>query len=262
MGMRFRNTYRSYSTLCVLKLILFCTPYIEINDNNSNPRLRLGPWSLVSGLGARSAEKSRRTCNCKFQVLPQTRPAPAYSGRQDRSQRSFPGFRDSPRIPGPGALAPGAPGARDLSLGRTESSHCSNRHTLHTIAPRTRSRPRGSKTHNQADSHKTTPGPLRITARLTLATASRAAPSGLLRRSRLLHGSVGHDEALHLRLVAPAPLTDGRLQHADHDAIEAEHEGEQRRDRDEAEDVLVCGAERPGGAEAGAGGGARAAGWL
>ena len=79
---------------------------------------------------------------------------------------------------------------------------------------------------------------------------------------QLLRGSVGHDEALHLRLVAPAPLTDGRLQHADHDAIEAEHEGEQRRDRDEAEDVLVCGAERPGGAEAGAGGGARAAGWL
>ena len=87
------------------------------------------------------------------------------------------------------------------------------------------------------------------------------APSGLL-RSRFLHGSVGHDEALHLRLVAPAPLTDGRLQHADHDAIEAEHEGEQRRDRNEAEDVLVCGAERRGGAEAGARGGARAADWL
>ena len=95
----------------------------------------------------------------------------------------------------------------------------------------------------------------------SLATASHAARSkGLLRRSRLLHGSVGHDEALHLRLVAPALLVDGRLQHADHGAVEAEHKGEQRRYRDEAEDVLVCGAEGWGGAEAWGGGGARAAG--
>ena len=77
----------------------------------------------------------------------------------------------------------------------------------------------------------------------------------------LLRGSVGHDEALHLRLVAPAPLADGRLQHADHHAVEAEHEGEQRRDRDQPEHVLVCGAERRGGAEVGAGAGARAASW-
>jgi len=222
--------------------------------------LDLGRWCLVSGPEALRSPEERATASSKYYHKPGLHRLIA-GGKTDPNDLS----RDSVilrRIPGPGAPAPGAPGARDLSLGRTESSHCSNRHTLHTIAPRTRSRPRGSKTHNQADSHKTTPGPLRITARLTLATASRAAPSGLLRRSRLLHGSVGHDEALHLRLVAPAPLTDGRLQHADHDAIEAEHEGEQRRDRDEAEDVLVCGAERPGGAEAGAGGGARAAGWL
>ena len=77
----------------------------------------------------------------------------------------------------------------------------------------------------------------------------------------LLRGSVGHDEALHLGLVAPAPLADGRLQHADHHAVEAEHEGEQRRDRDQPEHVLVCGAERRGGAEAGAGAEPRAASW-
>ena len=84
--------------------------------------------------------------------------------------------------------------------------------TRHTLAAHKR---RGS-TRNQAQ---------RAT-RIYYRSTVNASPLELPHRSKL-HGSLGHDKLLHLCLVASALLADGRLQHADHDAVEAQHEGDQ-----------------------------------